>query len=69
MPSRIKDVPKRVNAELVEVGGQKKLLVHTDGPVNDPAWTASQVDLEDIVLAYMSRVARPGPEPALEAQP
>src|SRR5580658_3472046 len=29
VPSRFKDVPKRVKAELVEVGGQKKLLQWT----------------------------------------
>ena len=29
VPSRIKDVPKRIKAELVEVGGQKKLLQWT----------------------------------------
>ena len=29
VPSRFKDVPKRIKAELVEVGGQKKLLQWT----------------------------------------
>jgi ABC-2 type transport system ATP-binding protein len=48
--------------------GQRKLLVRTDGPVNDPAWTASQVDLEDIVLAYMSRGEHSAKQPALETQ-
>jgi ABC-2 type transport system ATP-binding protein len=34
---------------------QSTFLVHTDGPIHDPAWTVEQVGLEDIVLAYMSR--------------
>ena len=29
VPSRVKDVPKRIKAELVEVGGQRKLLQWT----------------------------------------
>ncbi|HEY0521257.1 MAG TPA: ABC transporter ATP-binding protein [Ilumatobacteraceae bacterium] len=44
---------------------QTTLLVRTDGPILDPAWTVKPVTLEDLVLAYMSRsrdakrVARP----------
>ena len=34
---------------------QSNLLVRTDGPVLDPAWTVKPVSLEDLVLAYMSR--------------
>jgi ABC-2 type transport system ATP-binding protein len=34
---------------------QTTLLVRTDAPIHDPAWTVSQVNLEDLVLAYMSR--------------
>jgi ABC-2 type transport system ATP-binding protein len=34
---------------------QSSLLVQTDGPVLDPAWTVRPVSLEDLVLAYMSR--------------
>jgi len=37
---------------------QTTLLVHTSGPVLDPAWTMSEVGLEDLVLAYMSQAAR-----------
>ncbi len=40
---------------------QSTLLVRTDGPVHDPAWTVSQVSLEDLVLAYMRQDS--GPEP------
>jgi ABC-2 type transport system ATP-binding protein len=36
------------------------LLVRTSGPVLDPAWTVSEVSLEDLVLAYMSQAARRG---------
>jgi ABC-2 type transport system ATP-binding protein len=46
---------------------QTTLIVRTDGPIHDPAWTVSAVGLEDMVLAYMSRSA-PGPRPALEVQ-
>ncbi|HTW03462.1 MAG TPA: ABC transporter ATP-binding protein [Streptosporangiaceae bacterium] len=46
---------------------QTTLIVRTDGPIHDPAWTVSAIGLEDLVLAYMSRNA-PGPRPALEVQ-
>jgi ABC-2 type transport system ATP-binding protein len=36
---------------------QSTLLVRTAGPVLDPAWTVSEVTLEDLVLAYMSTAA------------
>jgi ABC-2 type transport system ATP-binding protein len=48
---------------------QTTLLVRTDDPIHDPAWTVSEVSLEDIVLAYMSQ-ASIGParnRPTLEA--
>jgi ABC-2 type transport system ATP-binding protein len=32
---------------------QSTLLVRTDGPIYDPAWTVEEVSLEDLVLAYM----------------
>ena len=32
---------------------QSTLLVRTDGPVLDPAWTVTPVTLDDLVLAYM----------------
>lgn len=34
---------------------QTTLLVRTDAPILDPTWTVEAVDLEDIVLAYMSQ--------------
>jgi ABC-2 type transport system ATP-binding protein len=42
---------------------QSTLLVHTEEPIIDPAWSVEAVGLEDIVLAYMGRLARDA-EPA-----
>ncbi|HWE34064.1 MAG TPA: ABC transporter ATP-binding protein [Solirubrobacteraceae bacterium] len=42
-------------------GRQSTLLVRTEEPILDPAWTVEEVNLEDIVLAYMAR-----PEPNAE---
>jgi ABC-2 type transport system ATP-binding protein len=39
---------------------QSTLLVRTSGPVLDPAWTVSEVNLEDLALAYLKQ-ARPSP--------
>jgi ABC-2 type transport system ATP-binding protein len=39
---------------------QSTLLVRTSGPVLDPAWTVSEVGLEDLVLAYMKQAAGRG---------
>jgi ABC-2 type transport system ATP-binding protein len=36
---------------------QTTLLARTRGPVFDPAWTVSEVSLEDLVLAYMKQPA------------
>ena len=36
---------------------QSTLFVRTDDPILDPAWTVEQVNLEDLVLAYMGRAA------------
>jgi ABC-2 type transport system ATP-binding protein len=49
-------------------GKQSTLLVRTEDPILDPAWTVRPVSLEDMVLAYMSqpgdavRAERPGLE-------
>jgi ABC-2 type transport system ATP-binding protein len=40
---------------------QTILLIRTDEPVIDPAWTVTPVSLEDLVLAYMSRVGSRAP--------
>jgi ABC-2 type transport system ATP-binding protein len=39
---------------------QTTLLVRTTDPILDPAWTVSEVGLEDLVLAYMSQAAAGG---------
>ena len=35
---------------------QSTLVVRTDGPILDPAWTVGALTLEDVVLAYLSPV-------------
>ncbi len=46
---------------------QSTLLVRTDGPIHDPAWTVGQLGLEDLVLAYMGQTAADrNHRPALE---
>jgi ABC-2 type transport system ATP-binding protein len=52
------------NQEVIEeshTDKQSTLLIRTDDPILDPAWTVTPVNLEDVVLAYMgrSRVERP----------
>jgi ABC-2 type transport system ATP-binding protein len=44
---------------------QSTLLVRIDGPIVDPAWAVHEVDLEELVLAYMGEQH----EPALRAVP
>jgi ABC-2 type transport system ATP-binding protein len=34
---------------------QTTLIVRTEAPIHDPAWTVSQLSLEDLVLAYMGK--------------
>jgi len=47
---------------------QSTLIIRTDAPIHDPAWTVSQISLEDLVLAYMN-TARDAPRrPTLEVQ-
>ena len=46
---------------------QTTLLVRTDAPIHDPAWTVGQLGLEDLVLAYMGQAAaNDNHRPALE---
>jgi ABC-2 type transport system ATP-binding protein len=56
---------------------QSTLLVRTDAPIHDPAWTVDQLSLEDLVLAYMGQTAaardtahsgHSGHRPTLEVQ-
>ena len=48
---------------------QTTLLARIAGPVLDPAWTVSEVGLEDLVLGYMRQAAATArPVPVLEVQ-
>ena len=58
-PATLPDGMQVVSASHTKV--QSTLLVRTSGPVLDPAWTVSEVGLEDLVLAYMKQAARPAP--------
>jgi ABC-2 type transport system ATP-binding protein len=49
-------------------GRQSTLIVRADAPIHDPAWTVSQLGLEDLVLAYMGKAADSGRRPLLEVQ-
>jgi ABC-2 type transport system ATP-binding protein len=46
---------------------QSTLLIRTNGPILDPAWTVRPVTLDDLVLAYMRRAlgSRRGRQPGL----
>ena len=41
---------------------QSTLLVRVEGPIIDPAWSVHEVDLEELVLAYMGEQHEPGPQ-------
>lgn len=38
---------------------QSTLVIRTDQPILDPAWAVSSIGLEDLVLAYLSRLPEP----------
>jgi ABC-2 type transport system ATP-binding protein len=48
---------------------QSTLIVRTEAPVHDPAWTVEELSMEDLVLAYMSEAgaSQRKPRPRLEA--
>jgi ABC-2 type transport system ATP-binding protein len=50
--------------EAIHADRQSTLIVRTDDPIHDPAWTVEQLSMEDLVLAYMDRAAATGSEPA-----
>jgi ABC-2 type transport system ATP-binding protein len=57
------------NQEVIEerhTDRQSTLLVRTDDPILDPAWTVEQVGLEDLVLAYMARSQKSQRQPRLK---
>jgi ABC-2 type transport system ATP-binding protein len=47
---------------------QSTYVVRTDAPIHDPAWTVTQLSLEDLVLAYMERRTAEHPRVALEVR-
>jgi len=52
--------------ESSHVDRQSTLLVHTEEPILDPAWTVTPVTLDDLVLAYMRQARDTSARPALE---
>jgi ABC-2 type transport system ATP-binding protein len=57
-PDTLPDALEVISASHTDV--QTTLLVRTTGQILDPAWTVSQVGLEDLVLAYLSQGAGGG---------
>ncbi|HEY6294770.1 MAG TPA: ABC transporter ATP-binding protein [Streptosporangiaceae bacterium] len=57
-PATLPDGQHVISASHTDV--QTTLLVRTTDPILDPAWTVSEVGLEDLVLAYMSQAAAGG---------
>jgi ABC-2 type transport system ATP-binding protein len=47
---------------------QSTYVVRTDAPIHDPAWTVTQLSLEDLVLAYMDKRTADSRRVALEVQ-
>jgi len=45
---------------------QSTFVVRTDGPILDPSWSVEQLDLEDLVLAYMAHAIEQDRRPKLE---
>ncbi len=48
---------------------QTTLIVRTEEPILDPSWSVEQLDLEDLVLAYMTQAAQSNTRPRLEVRP
>jgi ABC-2 type transport system ATP-binding protein len=48
--------------EAIHADRQSTLIVRTDDPIYDPAWTVEQLSMEDLVLAYLDRAAATGSE-------
>jgi ABC-2 type transport system ATP-binding protein len=47
---------------------QSTLVVRTDQPILDPVWKVEGLDLEDLVLAYMTRGVEQDRRPKLEVR-
>jgi ABC-2 type transport system ATP-binding protein len=43
--------------EAIHADRQSTLIVRSDEPIHDPAWTVEQLGMEDLVLAYLDRAA------------
>jgi ABC-2 type transport system ATP-binding protein len=52
--------------ESSHVDRQSTLLVRTEEPILDPAWTVTPVTLDDLVLAYMRQARDTSARPVLE---
>jgi ABC-2 type transport system ATP-binding protein len=48
---------------------QSTLVVRTDRPILDPSWSIEQLNLEDLVLAYMTRALQRDRRPKLAVRP
>jgi ABC-2 type transport system ATP-binding protein len=57
-PASLPDGLKVISASHTDV--QSTLLVRTGGSILDPAWTVSEVGLEDLILAYMKQATGRG---------
>jgi ABC-2 type transport system ATP-binding protein len=47
---------------------QSSLVVRSTAPIDDPSWQVDRLNLEDLVLAYMSEAATAAPERVLEGR-
>ncbi|WP_433423424.1 ABC transporter ATP-binding protein [Microtetraspora malaysiensis] len=47
---------------------QSTFVIRTDAPIHDPAWTVTQLSLEDLVLAYMDKRTAENRRVTLEVQ-
>jgi ABC-2 type transport system ATP-binding protein len=58
-PASLPTGQRVVSASSTDV--QSTLVVRTEGPILDPAWTVGALTLEDVVLAYLSpaEIGRP----------
>ena len=43
--------------EAIQADRQSTLIVRSDDPILDPAWSVEQLTMDDLVLAYMDRAA------------
>jgi ABC-2 type transport system ATP-binding protein len=48
---------------------QSTLLVRTEAAIHNPVWTVEEIDLEDLVLAYMGRDRQDGRKPIRSVAP